>query len=662
MRNDEKPNNEPPLGCDSDVPVRRDDAEGLYRELAESRHRYREMVMRSPMGMHFYDLIDDRLIFSDYNPAADRLLGVANAQFVGKTIEEAFPPLVRTEVPSRYRAAAESGIPWYTEQISYADNQIVGAFEVHAFQISKGKMVAVFAEITDRKRAEAALRTEKERVSVTLRSIGDGVIAADVEGRVTLMNKAAESMTGWTLEEAVGRPMKDVFLIINEITRQPSENPVEKVLRTLKTVEIANHTVLISRDKTERQIADCGAPIFDNENHIEGVVLVFRDVTEKSRMAAAEQRAERLESLGILAGGIAHDFNNLLGGIFGYIDLAMDMSREPSVRDHLSKAFSTMERARALTQQLLTFSKGGMPILKTAKLGPIIERAARFVLSGTNLKLVCRFPMDLRECLVDENQIAQVIDNIVINAKQAMPTGGEVTISAENRRAGIGEHPSLTEGDYVKITIADTGSGIPREILPRVFDPFFTTKTMGSGLGLATCYSIIQKHGGALDVESEPGAGAQFHIFLPAATIDEYSNQTEGTLLSSQMSGRVLVMDDEDYIREVLSSVLRGMGLTPVAVNSGEDAVEALLKEDKDDPYIAAVLDLTVPGKMGGKEAGLLMHQIRKDLPIFVSSGYSENPVIADPGKYGFTGRLIKPYRKRDVEENLRKIFQHPRD
>jgi PAS domain S-box-containing protein len=630
-------------------------------ELKESRQRYREMVLRSPMGMHFYDLIDDRLVFSDFNPAADRLLGVSNAQFVGKTIEDAFPPLAATEIPMRYRAAAADGTPWSTEQVVYHDEQIEGAFEVYAFQISHNKMVAVFLEITDRKRAEEALKNEKERVTVTLGSIGDGVIATDVSGHITLMNKVAENMTGWTIQEAAGRPLKAVFNIINESTRVPSQNPVERVLRTLSIVEIENHTVLIAKDGTERLIADSGAPIFDSKCKIIGVVLVFRDVTEKTKLNETVRRAQKLESLGVLAGGIAHDFNNLLGGIFGYIDLARDMSQDPNIRDYLEKAFFTMDRARALTDQLLTFSKGGRPILKTLDPSPIIARAAKFMLTGTDVSLTCDFAPDLKRCRIDENQFGQVIDNIVINAKQAMPQGGRISIKAENVILTEGDHRVPSPGEYVRISFKDTGCGIPKEILPNIFDPFFTTKQMGSGLGLSTCYSIIQQHGGAVDAESLPGVGSTFILYLPAIAGDEDVPATGTAVVLPTPKGRILIMDDEDYIREVLGDMLLSLGFQVKAVDCGERAVEAMREETVDDRYIAAILDLTVPGKMGGKKASERLLEIRPDLPIFLSSGYSDDPVIATPASFGFSGSFIKPYRKQHLAATLLEFFStHP--
>ena len=291
---------------------------------------------------------------------------------------------------------------------------------------------ALAGNIGELQQALAEIAAQKERLAVTLRSIGDGVITTDTSGNIVIMNKVAEDLTGWKLDEALGKPLATVFNIINENTRKPHENPVAKVLSSGQIVELANHTLLISRDGTERIIADSGAPIKDKDNKTIGVVLVFRDMTEKQQLQDSMQRAQKLESLGVLSGGIAHDFNNLMGGIFGYIDLAIAKSTEEEVIQRLSKAMNAIERARSLTGQLLTFAKGGAPIQKIAHLFPFVEETAKFALSGANVSCNFGVSQDLWACNFDKNQIGQVIDNLIINAQQAMPVGGTIEMSARN--------------------------------------------------------------------------------------------------------------------------------------------------------------------------------------------------------------------------------------
>ncbi len=510
-------------------------------------------------------------------------------------------------------------------------------------------------DITDRKRAEEAVVIEKERLLVTLRSIGDAVIATDVGGNVVLMNRVAEDLTGWPLAEAAGKTLAEVFNVINELTRRPIDGPVEKVLSSGEIIELADHTLLISRDGRERMIADSGAPIKDRENNLIGVVLVFRDTTEKQKFLEAAQTNQKLESLGVLAGGIAHDFNNLLGGIFGYIDLAQGEADHTTASSYLSKAMTAIERARALTGQLLTFAKGGAPIRKVGRLFPFVRETARFALSGSNVSCSIDAPEDLRACSFDRNQIGQVIDNIVINALQAMPSGGSIELSARNVSLSEKQLPALPPGDYVKISIRDHGIGMSKELLPRIFDPFFTTKAKGHGLGLATCYSIVNRHGGSIGVESEPGKGSTFHVYLPAYP-EPVPADSETTAPRHTGSGVFLIMDDEEVMRETICRMLASFGYTVVCTENGAAAVEFITREMKAGRTVAGMIfDLTVAGGMGGKDA---VSEIRKmrggaEIPVFVASGYADDPVMKNPAAFGFTASICKPFRKNDLSEML---------
>jgi PAS domain S-box-containing protein len=400
---------------------------------------------------------------------------------------------------------------------------------------------------------------EKENLAVTLRSIGDAVITTDIQGNVVLMNAVAERLTGSTQSEAAGQPLSACFRIIHQHTRAPCANPVDKVLASNRMVELENHTVLVAKDGREYAIADSGAPIRAGDGSVCGVVLVFRDMTEKYRMVEMAQRADRLESLGVLAGGIAHDFNNLLGGIFGYLELAQLEATEPAVRQDLAAAAVTIERARGLTRQLLTFAKGGAPVKRGGTLLPVIKENARFALSGTNVSCQLDLPDDLWNCIFDPAQVSQVIDNLVINAVQAMPTGGSIEIVARNVSLAEGDIPTLAAGPFVKICIRDTGSGIPPALLQRIFDPFFTTKQTGNGLGLATAYSIVRRHDGTILVDSQPQGGTTFTLYFPAAPALAVAPATREA--PSQLGrGSILVMDDERALLDVTSKFLSSLG------------------------------------------------------------------------------------------------------
>jgi PAS domain S-box-containing protein len=516
-----------------------------------------------------------------------------------------------------------------------------------------------FRDITERKLAEANIAAEKELLSVTLRSIGDGVITTDIRGNIVIMNKVAEDLTGWQLHEAQGKPLASVFIIINEITRSLCENPVEKVLSTGLIVELANHTLLISRSGVERVISDSGAPIKNSNGETIGVVLVFRDTTEKQKMLDNMQRIDKLDSLGVLAGGIAHDFNNLLSGIFGFMEMARKVSTDnKTVTKYLDRALTVFNRARDLTQQLLTFSKGGAPKRKTGNLDMLIKESVVFVLSGSNVSCEFDIVQDLWLCDFDENQIGQVLDNIIINAQEAMPLGGKIFITAENLTLKELDFPLLRGGDYVKVSITDTGVGIPQEILNRIFDPFFTTKQMGNGLGLATCYSIIQKHDGCIDVESMPGNGTTFHLYLPA-TQNEFHSSSLSPSLQHTGNGRILVMDDEDCVREVAAEMLMEMGYTIIGARDGAEALRLCAEaKEKGEHIHCAFFDLTIPGGMSGREAIVKLRRFAPDMPVFVSSGFSDDPVIARPTEFGFTDSIRKPFRFDDLADMLNKHFK----
>ncbi|WP_373500331.1 response regulator [Desulfococcus sp.] len=522
-----------------------------------------------------------------------------------------------------------------------------------------GRALREWGHIVECRRAEASLAEEKERLAVTLRSIGDGVITTDADGRVTMMNAVAETLTGWSQAEGCGRPLEAVFNIVNEMTRQRCENPVAKVMETGGIVGLANHTVLIGKDGTERAIADSGAPIVDKQGRTLGVVLVFRDVTENLRTAEELQKSQRLESLSILAGGIAHDFNNAMMAIIGNVSLAK-LYAEPGrkVFEKLEEIERAALRTKDLTRQLLTFAKGGAPVKRVVSLAEIIKDTAKFCLRGSNVK--CRFdiPGDLWAVNVDAGQISQVISNIILNAHQSMPAGGHVDIKAENVTLEPPLIPPVKAGSYVKTTIRDQGTGIPREHIPRIFDPYFTTKQKGSGLGLAMVYSIIDKHEGHITAESEPNAGTTFHVYLPALPS---SLVNHNVMPSPIMHGheRVLLMDDDRYIRDVGREMLRELGYEVECARTGEEALDLYrYARDSRRPFDAVILDLTIPGGMGGKEAIQRILEIEPHARAIVSSGYANDPIIAHFREYGFKGAVAKPYRIHELSETLHAVLR----
>jgi PAS domain S-box-containing protein len=625
----------------------------MEEALRQSEERFSRLAQASLEGIAVHD--GEKIL--DANQAMASLFGYEISELIGMNVLDLAAP----ESRDRVRRNSLSGHDKPYEAIGLRKDGSTFAGELCGRPTTyQGRTVRVTAmrDVSERKRGEEAIAAEKERLAVTLRSIGDGVITTDIKGGIVLMNRVAEEMTGWTQSDARGRPLEEVFATIDEVTRAPCENPVTRVLSTGQVSELANHTVLMARNGAERTVADSGAPIRDRNGETIGVVLVFRDMTEKRKSLEAVQRAARLDSLGVLAGGIAHDFNNLLGGIFGYVELARAASKDAETNEYLEATLATMNRARALTLQLLTFAKGGAPIQRVTSLIPFIQETVQFALSGSSVSCWFSLAEGLWPCNIDRNQIGQVIDNIAINAQQAMPNGGTIEVTARNVLMEEGALPSLAGGKYVKLSIKDTGIGIAKDIMPRIFDPFYTTKTKGHGLGLATCYSIISRHGGWIDAESEPGMGSTFHVYLPASAEVAVASGEES--VRHQGSGTIIVVDDEEVIRRTVGKMLESLGYGVVCRKDGAEAVDLYVKESMaGHVFVGMILDLTIRGGMGGQEA---VREIRKwdsKLPVFVASGYADDPVMTDPAQYGFTASICKPFTIAELakmlDENLKK-------
>lgn len=384
--------------------------------------------------------------------------------------------------------------------------------------------------------------------------------------------------------------------------------------------------------------------------------MVLRDVTERSRLEAEMLKATKLESVGLLAGGIAHDFNNLLTVVMGNLTLAMLDSQVISVAGPwLQEAEKGLIRARDLTQQLLTFSRGGEPIRSAVQLGEVVREAAEFCLHGAKVKCTYLIETDLWAAEVDKGQIGQVVQNLIINAVQAMPDGGRISLELRNDA-----HPPVRtgiEGTAIQLKLTDSGFGIPPDYLARVFDPYFTTKKEGTGLGLATVYSIVKKHGGHIEATSETGKGTTFSVWLPA-TRAVITYTPPPVTPSDALAGRVLFMDDEETIRSMASTLLQRMGFEVEAVADGAAAVKAYTEAfGTSKAFTLVITDLTVPGGMGGREAMERLLELDPNVKAIVSSGYSSDLVMADFKAYGFKGMVPKPYRITDLAKTIRQVL-----
>jgi PAS domain S-box-containing protein len=494
----------------------------LQGEVQSQEEKFRAAFHSSPYAITITRPSDGKIV--EVNDGFIKITGYQYDEVIGKSTvdlnlwarEEDRKTVVNTLLTGGNLTDAE-----YHFRIKSGDI-ITGLFSAEMITASDGKLiVSSINNITKRKLLEQQLMQEKMRIEATLQSSGDGIITTDVEARITLLNRVAQQLTGWTQEEAIGKPISEIFNVIDERTRKPILNPVNDVINTSRVVGLANHAVLVSRDGTERVIADSGAPIRDDSGTMFGVVLIFRDITHIQKMEEEAQKMAKLESVGTLAGGIAHDFNNILTGILGNISLAL---MEKQVTDNITILLKEAEkaslRAATLTKQLLTFAKGGAPIRKPVVLSTIIEDTATLTIRGSGVNCRLSLTPDLWTVEADEGQISQIITNMVLNAQQAMSNGGTIEVRTENihmsKNQSLGNKIPVKEGNYIKISISDHGSGIPAEYMDKIFDPYFTTKAKGSGLGLATSHSIVHKHDGYISVESAIGKGSTFYIYLPA--------------------------------------------------------------------------------------------------------------------------------------------------
>jgi len=565
----------------------------MFNKIKEEQEKNKALLDAIPDIMF---LIDEDGVYLDYHSPSQRNLLFEPKDFLGKNQKDILP----YELSSIFSKAFEKIIKTETPQIVEYQLKLDGKqqyFEARIVKCGLNKLLVIVRDITEQKESRDLLFKEKEKLDTTLKSIGDGVITTDLNGEITLMNKIALNLCEWTFEEAKGKKLNEVFKIINEKTKQAAENPVDKVLLTGNIVGLANGTILITKTGKEIIIADSAAPIIDLNGNIFGVVLVFRDVTEKTKME------------------------------------------------------------KDLPYQLLTFAKGGEPIKTISSVEDIIKDSASFVLRGSKTKCEFNFEQNLPNVEVDKGQISQVIQNIVINASHAMPNGGVVQTDVSVQKIQKNNIYSLSEGSYIKIFIKDNGIGIKKENFDKIFDPYFTTKSNGSGLGLSVSYSIIKKHKGYIGFESEEGKGTTFLIFIPTSE-DKFKTNGDIKQYIKKGSGNILIMDDEIMIVETLQKMLKVLGYKSDFCQSGEEAILKYRNNfNTQNKFDAVIMDLTIPGGMGGKEAIENILSIDENAIVIVSSGYSNDIIIANYNIYGFKAILNKPYQLNELAEILNTIF-----
>lgn len=624
----------------------------IEEKLRQGEERFRLIFEEGPLGMV---IINPNYGYERVNKCFCDMLGYTEEELITKTFADITHPEDREIDLDLAEKVFKGEIPSY---------QIEKRYIKKGGEIRWGSMIAsvifndsglpvyglaMIEDITERKFATEALQKSRENLHITLNSIADAVISIDENEKINRMNPVAEELTGWSMERALGLPFDEVVQL--EYT-QPTLQ-LESVLggSYQAASESDNQIVLIAKNGMRYDVAESSAPIQDAENNIIGSVFVFKNITEKLKIEEELLKAQKLESLSLLAGGIAHDFNNLLTGLYGNIQMAKFYpSSEKKAQTYLNRAIGSMEQAISLSEQLMTFSRGGEPAKQNLSLSEMLLETAQFSLRGSKIELQTCINPDLMPVKADKGQMSQVITNLVINAQQAMPKGGVLKVWADN----------LIDRRLVKITIIDEGVGISPENLNKIFDPYFTTKQTGNGLGLASTYSIIKNHNGEILVNSVLNQGTTFDIYLPMSESDtDLENQQSKRPIDAKISpAQILVLEDNGDVRQALGAMLEKMGHKVCYTTHGAEAISKYKRRFANDKeYDLCITDLTISGSEGGLEIAQEILYINPQAKIIVSSGYSNDPVLENYNLYGFKGTIKKPYTFRELRDEIRHVL-----
>ncbi|HET6461758.1 MAG TPA: PAS domain S-box protein, partial [Syntrophales bacterium] len=532
--------------------------------------------------------------------------------------------------------------------------------------------IATFTDITDRKKAEEKLRESEQRLHRVIQGSPIPTFVIGKDHRAIYWNKALEELSGIKAEEVIGttdcwrafyskeRPCL-ADLLVDQTLNEIPQWYFDKYVRSKLIEEAYEATDFFPElGDTGKWLRFTAAAIRDSQGNLVGVIETLEDVTERKRAEAESMRVEKLESLGIFAGGIAHDFNNLLSVMLRNIfaaKLFVTDEQQEVLGEGLEIAEKAGLQAKELAHRLITFAKGGEPVRRIGSISQLLMDSVDLSLGGFNIRREFSLPNDLWPVKMDDVQIRQVINNLVVNARESMPTGGNIIINAENVNVTAGNGLPLKEGMYVRWSVKDCGIGISQEDLQKIYDPYFTTKPTGTargmGLGLAICHSIIKKHDGFIYVESEPGVGSTFSVYLPASP-QEGSLKKDTTDKTVKKRGKILVMDDEESVRSATGIVLNYLGYEVEYAKNGDEAIELYrTAREKEQPYSAVILDLNVPGGMGGKETMNELLAIDPHVKSIITCGYLDNPIISEFTKQGVCRPIDVPYDIEKMKEIL---------
>ena len=635
-------------------------------ELRENERRFRTVFEFAPIGIA---IASSEGRFLQVNDRFAQMLGYNSSELRQLTFLEVTESSDLPESDRLSRQVREGKINFYIAEKRYLkkDGKTVWArVRATAIRDRNGAIkywLGLIEDISERKTAEQAIRESEEKYRNILEGMEEGYFEVDLKGNLAFYNNAMRKILGYTEEELRVKNFRDCT---SPKTAQKIMRVFKKVYKTGRSARVLNYEV-ITKDGTKKILYLSASLMHDKDRKPVGFRGVVQDVTdqliaEKQREELVTQmlHAQKMEAIGTLAGGIAHDFNNLLMGFQGNLSLMlMDVDPDHPHYDFLTNMEEYVKRGSQLTRQILGFARGGKYEVKPTDLNHLLAKSAE-MFSRTKKEIMVhkKFEEDLWTVEIDRGQIEQVLLNIFVNAWQAMPDGGELSLETKNVVLTKEDHRkpyALNPGEYVAISIADTGIGMDKATRERIFEPFFTTKEVGqgTGLGLASAYGIIKNHNGIIDVESKKGRGTTFKIYLPISTKEVIKeNSTKGKVLRG--SETILLVDDEELVADIGKRMLEKLGYQVLLAESGSQALKVY--EANGENIDLVILDMIMPG-MGGGEVFDKLQAMDAEVRVLLSSGYSLNSQASQIMKRGCDGFIQKPFNLEQISTKLREIL-----